>query len=122
MRMPLPELLDRLSILTLKIQRIGEPHLQLEYDEVVTAIEEFELENILVKEEWFVSLLHINQTIWDLEAAIRQGKEDDLGLEEVGRRALLIRDTNKCRVSIKNTITQETGSGFIDVKQNHISQ
>ena len=44
----------------------------------------------------------VNIKISLLEADLRQGKEAQLGLEEVGRRALQIRDLNKERVALKN--------------------
>jgi hypothetical protein len=56
-----------------------------------------------------------------MESDIRKGLDDNLGLEEIGRRAIKIRETNKIRVSIKNEISRKTKSGFEDVKINHIS-
>jgi len=50
MEMPLPEILDRLSILKLKIERIGEPHLQKELLAYTEAIEEYK-KKVKVKEE-----------------------------------------------------------------------
>jgi len=57
-----------------------------------------------------------------LESDIRGGKENLLGLEEVGRRAIMIRDLNKKRVALRNKIIEETGIGFKDVKVNHASE
>lgn len=56
-----------------------------------------------------------------LESDIRQGKEDQLGLEEVGRRALEIRDINKERVALKNTLKEIFQDGFKDIKVKHRS-
>lgn len=63
----------------------------------------------------------VNGRIWDLESDIRRGKEGELGLEEVGRRAIAIRDLNKVRIGIKNSVTKITGSGFLDIKVDHAS-
>ena len=120
--MPLPEILDRLSILKLKIERIGEPHLKEELQAYQIAIKEFKQRGIIVKDEWLNRLYTINGKIWDLESDIRKGKEGEIGLEEVGRRAIAIRELNKQRVSIKNEIVQKTGIGFKDVKMNHASE
>lgn len=57
-----------------------------------------------------------------LESDIRQGKEDELGLEEVGRRALEIRDINRERVALKNTLKEIFGDGFKDIKVKHGSE
>ena len=121
MEMPLSEVLDRLSIVQLKIERIGEPHLLLEKDALEHALLEFQERGIAIDGSWIFGLKEINGQIWDLESDIRKGKEGELGLEEVGRRAILIREKNKQRVAIKNKITEVTGVGFKDVKMNHAS-
>jgi hypothetical protein len=56
-----------------------------------------------------------------LESDIRKGKEAELGLEEVGRRALEIRDINRERVALKNELKRIFGDGFKDIKVNHRS-
>ena len=119
--MHLSEIIDRMTIVKLKIERIGESHLEEEYKEYEIAINEFEKKGIKIKDEWFSRLYETNRKIWDLESDIRKGKENELGLEEVGRRAIEIRNINQQRVSIKNQITEETGSGFKDIKMNHAS-
>ena len=67
-------------------------------------------------------LKSINGRIWDVESDIRKGKEQELGLEEVGKRALMIRDINGERVACKNEITTHYNEGFIEVKSEHASQ
>jgi len=65
-------------------------------------------------------LFIINNKIWHLETDIRTS--DDLELEEVGRRALLIRDLNKQRISIKNSINSFFGDKeFKEIKVDHRS-
>ena len=122
MELPLAEVLDRLSILKLKIERINEWHLKKEQDAFNLAIQEFKNKGIKIKEEWLEELYKVNSKIWDLEADIRKGRENLLGLEEVGRRAIEIRNLNRERVAMKNKIIEETGIGFKDVKVNHASE
>lgn len=122
MEVSIAELLDRLSICRLKVERIGEPHLKFEVEELEKAIEEYKEEGIKIKSEWLTELYKINGVTWDLESDIRKGKEGILGLEEVGCRAILIRENNKKRISVKNRIIDETKIGFKDVKMNHISE
>lgn len=122
MEMPLSEILDRLSIIKLKIERIGEPHLKLEEKAYEEAVEEFKSKGLKINDDWLKQLKEVNGKIWDLESDIRKGKEGQLGLEEVGRRAIAIRELNKIRVGIKNKVVEETGKGFRDVKMNHASQ
>lgn len=122
MKMPLSEVIDRMSIIKLKIERIGEPHLRSEFGAYEEAIEDYKKTGVDVKDEWLEELHLINGKIWDLESDIRKGKEGELGLEEVGRRAIMIRELNKKRITLKNEIADLTGIGFKDVKMNHVSE
>ena len=127
MEMPLSEILDRHSIVRLKIERLSpvqknsEPLLQKEFLAYSSAIEDLREKGVEVKKEWMDGLYAINGRCWDLEADIRQGKEKILGLEEVGRRALLLRDINSERVALKNKITKDSGLGLPEIKTNHAS-
>lgn len=62
----------------------------------------------------------VNDGIWLLESAVRQGKLDN-DSEEVGKRAIEIRNWNKKRIDIKNRINALTGEGFIEGKSDHLS-
>lgn len=121
MEMPLPELLDRLVIVRLKAERIGDKEKEEELEFYNKELESYRKKGFIIKNEWLKKLYEVNGKIWDLEADIRKGKEGELGLEEVGRRAIEIRNLNKIRIGIKNEITEITGSGFKDVKVNHAS-
>lgn len=129
MEMPLSEILDRYSILKLKLERLipnqkdSEPKLLLnkEFAAYTAALQAFKDRGAMIKDEWLDSLYKINGAIWDLESDIRRGKENQLGLEEVGRRAILIREWNIKRIAVKNLITQETSLGFPEIKIDHAS-
>lgn len=129
MRYPLDELLDKRSIIQLKIERLEgdsseKANLKKEFDDYTLAIEEYVKEDICTSEEaerWHSQLYEINGKCWDMEAAIRQGKEGELGLEEVGKRALKLRDMNKIRIGIKKEVVEKTGVGYKDIKINHAS-
>lgn len=118
MNYPLEELLDRCIVLGLKIEhgQHGKATLD-ERGKFIAAIEEHHNPQI---SNWSAELTDIHRKIWNLEADIRLGKEKRLGLEEVGRRALAIRDLNRQRIQIKNRIAVATG-GYFDVKINHAS-
>jgi hypothetical protein len=116
---PLPELLDRMSICKLKMERIGEPQCFEEFQFLEKGIKEY---NFTESDYYFKLLYETNAKIWDMESDIRKGMDDKLGLEEIGRRAIKIRETNKIRVSIKNELSKKSKSGFEDIKINHISQ
>jgi hypothetical protein len=65
---------------------------------------------------YILRLKEINKRIWDLESDIRLGKENELGLEEVGRRAIMIRNINNERIAIKNEIVDKYDEGFKETK------
>ena len=122
MEMPLAEVLDRLVIVKLKMERVKTEDKRSEYEFYLNVLENYKKNGIEIKQEWIDRLYQANAQIWDLESDIRRGKEGELGLEEVGRRAIKIREINKIRISIKNEIVEATGSGFKDIKVNHASQ
>ena len=120
--MPLAEVLDRLVIVKLKMERVKTEDKRSEYEFYLNVLENYKKNGIEIKQEWIDRLYQANAQIWDLESDIKRGKEGELGLEEVGRRAIKIREINKIRISIKNEIVEATGSGFKDIKVNHASQ
>lgn len=116
MKMPISEIADRYSITLLKSERIEGVNLQ---DELNTYKQELDKYNDI--QSFIDRLYNINGEIWDLESDIRRGKENLLGLEEVGRRAIIIRGKNKIRVGIKNEMVEKYEEGFKDIKMNHAS-
>lgn len=121
--MPICELADRLTIAQLKKERL--PNSEIDKDGLQKQIKYYE-EGIDITDEKLraaiVDLYEINGQMWDAEHAIRKGLDEDLGLSEIGRRALKIRDLNRVRVSIKNKITEIAGQPeFADCKMNHAS-
>ena len=115
MKMPISEIADRLSIAMLKKARANAEN-QIEIDTLSAEVNQY-----LGAVEYVEKLLDINGKIWDLESDIRKGKEAELGLEEVGRRAIQIREFNKIRVGYKNEMVKRYEEGFEDIKMNHAS-
>jgi perosamine synthetase len=127
-KISLPEIIDRITITQLKIERVGEPHLLNEMEEFKRALKEFEEKGFEINPTWFEELYEINKSIWDLEWDVRkivnsenvwEEAENKLGFEELGRRMLLVEGFMKKRITLKNKITTETGSGFKEVKISH---
>ena len=115
MKMSVADMADKYSICLLKsryLKEAVEPELQ--------ALKA-ELDGYKDVNGYIERLIEINDKIWALEADIRQGKENKLGLEEVGRRAIAIRNNNKIRIQIKNEITKKFKEGFEEIKVNHAS-
>lgn len=109
------ELVDRYSIVKLKSERTTVDC----SDEFTALAKEISQTEGLV--DYVEELYTINGMIWDLESDIRRGKEGELGLEEVGRRAIAIRELNGKRVASKNKINTAYNSGFTETKINHAS-
>lgn len=121
MQMSYGDIVDRYTILRLKIQRSEDPQPFLrEFSAIFRAVHCKEWTTML--KIYAKNLYDTNEAIWNLEAAIRQGKEKQLGLKEVGRRALKIREWNAKRIEAKNAINEITKSGFREKKINHASE
>jgi len=120
MEMNVAEVLDRLSILFNKVEKIGKDSLPEFYAYAKEVLLYSKPEDFEEMVKGLRELYEINGAIWLLESEIRKGREDQLGLEEVGRRALAIRRYNEKRVRIKNAIANKRGH-FEDVKVDHAS-
>jgi len=122
MEYPLPEILDRRSIILLKIERIPAEaeSFKKELAEYDRALMDY---NIPVEKlnDWAARLYEVNGMIWDLESKIRAGQLRNISLDQVGATAIKIRETNGLRIQIKSEIVAETGHGFQDTKINHAS-
>lgn len=116
MEMPIGDIIDRYSICKLKAERLSIDN-KTEMDCLWKEIEQHP--DVF---DYVEKLYEINGKIWDLESDIRQGNEDILGLEEVGKRAIKIRNFNGTRVQYKNEINSKLNQGFIEIKMNHGSQ
>jgi hypothetical protein len=117
LKYPIAEVADRYTICKLKHERIEAEDLSRQL-----AVLKAELDRYPGIETFISRLYKINGECWDMESEIRRGKEGILGLEEVGKRTLTLRDKNKIRVGIKNEIVREFGEGFEDIKMNHASE
>ena len=125
---PIDELLDKRSIIQLKIERIEDvsdkKRLKKEFEEYTQAIEQYIKEgtcNSIQALKWHERLYKANGDIWDLESNIRKGQLGNMTLEAVGKTAILIREKNGIRISIKSEIVKVTGVGHQDIRINHAS-
>lgn len=116
MKISIGEMIDRYSICKLKSER-GNLDNAKEMRDLLNEISTYE-----GTETYLNQLYELHGKIWDIESDIRSGNEHILGLEEVGRRAILLRDMNKIRIEIKNEINSKYNEGYIEVKINHGSE
>lgn len=120
-KLPLHETVDRISIIELKLERLkgNKNYAAFErehafYSKVVDA---FRKDGIDVKDEWIADMKTANGRVWDREAAIRQGRENEFGLEEMGRRTLELRDIQmQERIPAKNKVAFAINAPFFEVK------
>ena len=117
--MPMSELCDRLTIARLKQQRLTSAqadqrdlNAQIAYYMQGIDCIDFILNDLVHKLE------KINGKMWDAEYNIRRGLDDDAPMEEIGRRALVIRELNLERIAVKNQIAAHCKqTEFTEVKR-----
>lgn len=115
----LGDVLDRMSILTRKIY-FGDEQSISEHRYLEQGLKSYGVNGKLVSN--VMRITQANIEIWNLENEIRNGGEAKFGIEEVGRRAIKIRDLNKKRIEYKNLLTVLYKSGFKEAKVNHRSE
>ena len=114
MKIQINEILDRLSILLIKVEEIGQPA----YKEFVAYALELLLKsevdfNIAIK--YLRELNKINKKLWDVELKFSTGKQS---YEKKAEGAEQVRRLNNKRVKLRNKISEEMG-GFIDIKKGY---
>ena len=67
-------------------------------------------------------LSDIHREIWNLEWQLKTGVEHELSLEEIGRRAIKIRDWNNRRLQVKNRAAELLRCPVRELKQDHLSE
>lgn len=115
----LGDVLDRLSILTRKIH-FGDEDSISEHRYLEQSLNAYGINGKLITN--VMRLTQSNIEIWNLENEIRNGGENKFTTEEIGRRAILIRDLNKKRIEYKNKLTELSKNGFCERKVNHRSE
>jgi hypothetical protein len=116
--LPVLELIDRLCIARVKHQRTnGANQVELDWyeDKYRQLPQSAELDYNID------AMTTIHNSIWDLEWQLKSGVEDQLPLEEIGRRAIKIRDHNNKRISFKNSIADLLGHPVKEIKSDHLS-
>jgi hypothetical protein len=116
-KFPIIELIDRLAIAEVKFQRTGANEQELAWYKNQAI--HIDLDKIVNEYE---DLKRIHNEIWNLEAELKSGREADLALEEIGRRAIAIRDHNNKRVALKNAIAEKLNCPVREIKKEHLSE
>jgi DNA polymerase III delta prime subunit len=116
-KFPIIELVDRLAIAEIKFQRTRANETELTWYQ--NQAQHIDLSEIVAEYE---DLKRIHNEIWTLEAELKTGREAELALEEIGRRAIAIRDHNNKRVALKNLMAEKLSCPVREIKKDHLSE
>ena len=116
--LPILELIDRLCIARVKHARTqGANQVELDWYE-----QRFrQLPQSAELDEAVQAMTDIHHAIWDLEWQLKSGVEQMLSLQEIGRRAIAIRDFNNRRIAFKNTVARILNHPVLEIKQDHLA-
>ena len=114
---PIIELVDRLAIAEVKFKRTKANEEELLW--YMNQALRIDISSIVDEYE---DLKRIHDEIWELEAELKTGREAELSLEEIGRRAIAIRNHNNKRVALKNAIAQKLNCLVREIKKDHLSE
>jgi hypothetical protein len=114
---PIIELIDRLAIAEIKFEKTK---LNLEeYQWYQGQFNNLQMQGIQTE---YQALKQIHLQIWSLESDLKSGLEHRHSLEEIGRRAIEIRNWNNKRIELKNTIAGKLKCSVREVKSDHLSE
>ena len=116
--LPVLELIDRLCIARVKHARTQGAN-QVERDWYEHKLGQLPQSPEL--DEAIQAMTDIHHAIWDLEWQLKSGVEQMLSLQEIGRRAIAIRDFNNRRIAYKNSVADILGHPVIEIKQDHLA-
>ena len=122
--LPELELIDRLCIARVKFERINGANqdeldwYEARYQELIQRLSAQQLSQLKQDIE---EITKIHNGIWDLEWQLKSGVEHLLPMDEIGRRAIAIRDLNNQRISFKNSIAALFGLKLREIKTDHLS-
>lgn len=102
MKFPVIEIVDRYAIARVKFDNtLGANQQELEFYTDQMALVDIPIDHPLITE-----LIEHHRYVWSLEDDIKKGRADSLPLEEIGKRALHVRDVMRKRVELKNALAE----------------
>jgi len=135
MQRDIGDLIDRWSISKLKAERIGAKESIEEHSAFAKELEMAKIEyskKSLDLQPFCDIMLDVNSFIWQLEAGLKGGRdglqnptylwddENNEPLKQIGIMTILIRNFNHIRVKTKNAVNAVTGTGYKDIKKDHL--
>ena len=117
MKFPVIELVDRYAIAVVKHEKTqGANQEELEF-----YLDQMNEIDINLSDPKLLELIEHHRYVWSLEDDFKKAKVDNLPLEEIGRRALYIRDIGYRRVDLKNDFAKLLGDPVREIKQDHVT-
>jgi len=113
------ELVDKLSILSKKDQ-FNLQGARQELDTIMKWLNDIGVDAYLILS--IIRVTQANNDIWHLEHELRNAKEGDIPLDQVGRIAIKVREHNKGRVRYMNELDSLCGAEHITEKVKHLSE
>lgn len=112
-KFPIIELVDRYCIAKLKFNKLGTNQAELDfYTEQVKSIDFGSIKDDLEE------LYQIHAQIWEMEDDFKKCVvEHKYPLDEIGRRAIAVRDINTKRYDIKNRISDKLNDPIKEIKR-----
>jgi hypothetical protein len=118
MKFPIIEIVDRYAIAVVKHEKTNGDN-QEELNFYLDQINEVGIDLLDPK---LVELIEHHRYVWSLEDDFKKAKIDNLPLEEIGRRALYIRDIGYRRVDLKNDFAKLLNDPVREIKKDHITE
>lgn len=113
MKFPVVELIDRYAISQVKFKKLN----GINADEVEFYKQQLESEYDLEKVQSLIEgLVSVHSDIWGMEDDFKKVRLDGVPMDEIGRRALAIRDLNNTRIAFKNQIAERLGDCVLEHK------
>ena len=117
MKFPIIEIVDRYAIAVVKHEKTQGAN-QEELDFYTAQLNEISIDT---KNPKLIELIEHHKYVWSLEDDFKKAKIDNLPLEEIGRRALYIRDIGYRRVDLKNDFAKLLNDPVREIKKDHIT-
>jgi hypothetical protein len=118
MKFPIIEIVDRYAIAVVKYEKTNGAN----QEELDFYLDQINASGIDPLDPKLVELIEHHRYVWSLEDDFKKAKIDNLPLEEIGRRALYIRDIGYRRVDLKNDFAELLNDPVREIKKDHITE
>jgi hypothetical protein len=109
---PVGELLDKISILSIKSQHTNNEHVKRELQDLIKIAQEHQV----YSQKHITELLQINRKLWKIEDDLRVFEKQHIFNDDFITLARLVYTYNDQRASIKKSINEEYKSLYQEVK------